>query len=85
MPKRKRAPAASDELFDATLNDVQRSVSVGADDPMTEAQAAYLRELVDDEPGEEFDPSLSRHAASQRIAELLVKHMEHSPSAASHR
>jgi len=56
-----------------------------AGQPMTEAQAAYLRELIDDEPGEEFDDSLSREAASQRIAELLVKHMEHSPSASSHR
>jgi Protein of unknown function (DUF3072) len=62
-----------------------QSTPVGADDPMTEAQAAYLRELIEDEPGEEFDESLSREAASQRIAELLVKHMEHSPSAASHR
>ncbi len=52
---------------------------------MTEAQAAYLRELIEEEPGEEFDPTLSREGASQRIAELLVKHMEHSPSAASHR
>jgi hypothetical protein len=56
-----------------------------ASEPMTEAQASYLRELVEEEPGEEFDPTLSREAASQRIAELLVKHMEHSPSAASHR
>ena len=52
---------------------------------MTEAQAAYLRELIEDEPGEEFDESLSREGASQRIAELLVKHMDHSPSASSHR
>jgi hypothetical protein len=57
--------------------------SVG--DPMTEAQATYLRELIEDETGEEFDPTLSREAASQRIAELLVKHLEHSPSATSHR
>jgi hypothetical protein len=63
----------------------RRSAPPDAEDPMTEAQAAYLRELIEDEPGEEFDPSLSREGASQRIAELLVKHMEHSPSAASHR
>jgi hypothetical protein len=62
-----------------------RLALAAADDPMTEAQASYLRELIEDEPGEEFDPTLSREAASQRIAELLVKHMEHSPSAASHR
>ena len=59
--------------------------SKSAGEPMTEAQAAYLRELIEDEPGEEFDASLSREEASQRIAELLVKHMEHSPSASSHR
>ena len=63
----------------------RRSAPAGADDRMTEAQAAYLRELIADEPGEEFDDSLSRERASQRIAELLVKHMDHSPSAASHR
>ena len=63
----------------------RRSAPAGADDRMTEAQAAYLHELVADQPGEEFDGSLSREAASQRIAELLVKHMEHSPSATSHR
>ena len=59
--------------------------SRSAHEPMTEAQAAYLRELIEDAPGEEFDESLSREGASQRIAELLVKHMEHSPSASSHR
>jgi hypothetical protein len=59
--------------------------ATGYDDRMTDAQATYLRELLESEAGEELDPNLSREAASQRIAELLVKHMEHSPSAASHR
>lgn len=55
------------------------------DDRMTEAQAAYLRELVEQEGGEELDPSLSKEAAQQRIAELLVKRMSHSPTESSRR
>src|SRR5207249_9564911 len=50
------------------------------DDPMTEAQAAYLRELADEVEGEEFDSTLSRKAAQVKIAELLVKRMSHSPT-----
>src|SRR5207249_11127641 len=39
------------------------------DEPMTEAQAAYLRRLSED-AGEEFDANLSKGAASRRIDEL---------------
>ena len=55
------------------------------DDLMTEAQAEYLRELLEHEDGEEFDPSLSREAAQTKIAELLVKRMSHSPTEPSRR
>ena len=55
------------------------------DDRMTDAQAAYLRELLDDEGSEEFDPKLSREAAQVKIAELLVKRMSHSPTEPSRR
>ena len=55
------------------------------DDPMTDAQAAYLRELLEHEEGEEFDPSLSRDAAQTKIAELLTKRMGHSPTEPSRR
>jgi hypothetical protein len=42
---------------------------VTGDEPMTGAQASYLKTLSE-ETGEEFDPSLSKAAASKRIDEL---------------
>jgi len=42
------------------------------DEPMTEAQAAYLRRLSED-AGEEFDANLSKGAASRRIDELRAR------------
>jgi hypothetical protein len=54
-------------------------------DGMSDAQAAYLRELLEEQEGEEFDPTLSRDAAQVKIAELLVKRMSHSPTEPSRR
>lgn len=45
---------------------------VTGDEPMTGAQASYLETLCR-EAGEEFDPSLSKAAASRRIDELQSK------------
>ncbi len=42
---------------------------VTGDEPMTGAQASYLKTLSD-EAGEEFDESLSKAEASKRIDEL---------------
>ena len=42
------------------------------DEPMTGAQASYLRTLSD-EAGESFDESLSKAEASKRIDELQEK------------
>ncbi|MBW3548277.1 MAG: DUF3072 domain-containing protein [Actinobacteria bacterium] len=42
---------------------------VTGDEAMTAAQASYL-ETLSQEAGEEFDPSLSKAAASRRIDEL---------------
>ena len=42
------------------------------DEPMTGAQASYLRTLAE-QAGESFDPSLSKAAASKRIDELQAK------------
>lgn len=42
---------------------------VTGDEGMTAAQASYL-ETLSQEAGEEFDPSLSKAAASRRIDEL---------------
>ena len=45
---------------------------VTGDEPMTGAQASYLRTLSQ-EAGEEFDETLSKAAASKRIDELQSK------------
>ncbi len=45
---------------------------VTGDEPMTGAQASYLRTLSQ-EAGEEFDETLSKAAASQKIDELQQK------------
>jgi len=45
---------------------------VSGDDPMTAAQASYLKTLCD-EAKEEFDPSLNKAEASQRIDELRAQ------------
>jgi hypothetical protein len=42
---------------------------VSGDDPMTAAQASYLRTLCD-EAKEKFDPSLNKAEASKRIDKL---------------
>jgi len=42
------------------------------EEPMTGAQASYLRTLAE-EAGESFDPSLSKADASKRIDELQAK------------
>ena len=42
---------------------------VTGDQPMTGAQASYLKTLTE-EAGEEFDPSISKADASKRIDEL---------------
>ncbi len=45
---------------------------VTGDEPMTGAQASYLKTLSD-QAGEEFDPSLNKADASKRIDELQDK------------
>ena len=42
------------------------------DEPMTDAQASYLRTLAE-ESGEQFDENLTKAQASQRIDELREK------------
>ena len=41
---------------------------------MSEAQAAYLKELAEEEGGD-YDPKLTKEEASRRIGELLIKQM----------
>jgi hypothetical protein len=45
---------------------------VTGDEPMTGAQASYLRTLCE-EAGVEFDPSLTQAAASERIDQLKAE------------
>ena len=54
-----------------------RELATSLADRMTDAQASYLKDLIEEEAGEEFDPNLSKDAASRRIAELLLRHVEH--------
>jgi hypothetical protein len=54
-------------------------------EPMTKAQAAYLKELAEEEGGE-FERDLSREEAARRIGELLVKQLARgAPTAPSRR
>ncbi|MDF0602840.1 DUF3072 domain-containing protein [Psychromarinibacter sp. C21-152] len=48
------------------------SPSTDAEAPMTEAQAAELRELAE-RTGEAFDASLTQHQAEERLAYLRTK------------
>lgn len=45
---------------------------VSGDDPMTGAQASYLKTLCE-ESNEEFDPALNKADASKRIDELRAR------------
>ena len=56
-----------------------------AEEPMSPAQAAYLRELAEEEGGE-FDPGYSKNEAARRIGELLIRQMSRiSPTEPSRR
>jgi hypothetical protein len=44
------------------------------DGQMSEAQAAYLKELAEEE-GADYDPELTKDEAARRIGELLIKQM----------
>src|SRR5205807_10182845 len=58
---------------------------VAGEEPMSPAQAAYLKELADEEGGE-FDPSYSKNEAARRIGELLIRQMSRiSPTEPSRR
>ena len=67
-PKRSAAPA--DEPANNLRKDPEQWVT--GDESMTAAQASYLKTLSE-EAGEEFDPSLTKAHASERIDELQAK------------
>jgi hypothetical protein len=61
------------------------SSETSGEEPMTQAQAAYLKELAD-EVGGDFEPDLTKEEAARRIGELLIKQMaKGSPTAPSGR
>ena len=61
---------ADESVGDNTQKDPDRWVT--GDEPMTGAQASYLRTLSE-EANESFDGSLSKAEASKRIEELQAK------------
>jgi hypothetical protein len=63
----------------------RKDPSASGEEPMTKAQAAYLKELAE-EMGGDFEPNLTKEEAARRIGELLLKQMaKGSPTAPSRR
>jgi hypothetical protein len=60
--------------FDPDRSNLQKDPDdwVSGDDPMTGAQASYLKTLSE-EAGEDFDAQLSKAEASKRIDELRAR------------
>jgi len=67
-------PKVDAEPAPAEGSNVEKDPSdwVTGEEPMTGAQASYLKTLAE-QAGESFDPSLSKAAASKRIDELQKK------------
>jgi DUF3072 family protein len=51
-----------------------RSAAATGEGGMSDAQSAYLKELVEEEGGE-FEPDLTKEEGARRIGELLIKQM----------
>ncbi|WP_241665577.1 DUF3072 domain-containing protein [Teichococcus oryzae] len=64
------APDTSGDKASNTVKDPENWTT--GDETMTGAQASYLQTLCE-EAGEEFDPSLTKAEASQRIDALQAK------------
>lgn len=65
-------PKKDEELRDRSNIAKDPDDWVTGDEPMTGAQASYLKTLSE-QAGEEFDPNLSKAEASKRIDELQEK------------
>ena len=65
------APAASKRPRKSAA---PRQAKAAAPGGMSEAQSAYLQELVEEEGGD-FEPGLTKEEGARRIGELLVKQM----------
>jgi hypothetical protein len=71
MSTNPKSPASPDEDHPSNRIKDPENWSTG-DESMTGAQASYLQTLCE-EAGEEFDPSLTKAQASQRIDELQAR------------
>jgi hypothetical protein len=71
MSTNPKSPASPDEDHPSNRIKDPEDWSTG-DESMTGAQASYLQTLCE-EAGEEFDPSLTKAQASQRIDELQAR------------
>lgn len=71
MSTNPKSPASPDEDHPSNRIKDPETWSTG-DESMTGAQASYLQTLCE-EAGEDFDPSLTKAQASQRIDELQAR------------
>jgi hypothetical protein len=71
MSTNPKSPASPDEDHPSNRIKDPEDWSTG-DESMTGAQASYLQTLCE-EAGEDFDPSLTKAQASQRIDELQAR------------
>lgn len=71
MSTQGRCGMAGEEIQGSNLEKDPQEWKTG-DEPMTDAQASYLKTLSD-EAGEPFDENLSKADASRRIDELQQK------------
>lgn len=69
-----RSPSANPKVDLAAPGNLQKDPEdwVTGDEPMTGAQASYLKTLCE-ETGEDFDPGLTKAAASERIDALRAR------------
>ena len=67
-------PKTDPEAAEAAGSNLEKDPAdwVTGEEPMTGAQASYLKTLCE-EAGESFDPSMTKAQASQRIDELRTR------------
>jgi Protein of unknown function (DUF3072) len=71
MSQEEPNPKTEPDLAEGGASNLEKDPSdwVTGDEPMTGAQASYLKTLCE-QAGESFDPNMTKSAASQRIDEL---------------
>jgi len=71
MTQEEPNPKVDPDAAEATASNLEKDPSdwVTGDEPMTGAQASYLKTLCE-QAGESFDPAMTKAQASERIDEL---------------